>query len=723
MNHTKIDVMLIFINNFANNGGHHIYGASLKSDCYALYGYIQYGEESYNIQDKYFLLEPDYESSLSPVSGDPCRVCLCDEAGKPQCEKTVASIDVYPGHLFTLAAVVAGGDFGITYGTVNARFIDVDSPLSETRASLESSNQHNQLVNTISKCTILNYTVYSNRTSEMLSLATAEQHDDINEILKELDVDIYRVIYRKNNSNEIKFITDELRNSKMYINISLLDCPIGFILSERQSCECHHALKKRQMKCTISNGTGYITRFKNLWIGTHQIDTDIYDDEIIFLLSTNCLKDLCITHETEVDLETDPDSQCAYNHAGRLCGGCKNGYSLAIGSSRCIHCPDNKYLSLLIFFAAAGFMLVNLTVTKGVINGLIFYANIVWAYQNVFLPSVNYKMLIFLKIFIAWLNLDFGIETCFIKGLDRLSKAWLQFVFPLYTAGMFFVGLRYSSKLSKLFGDRSVPILATLLFLTYHKLLRSIIDGLRLANLSTFYNSGEEKSTRIWALDGNLTYGHHPHIYLLVAVIFCFLFLWVPYTLILLSMQWLRKVDHYGPLRILANYKPVYNAYYGPLKDKHHHWFGVLLVIQGLLLVISSLTLSQAQITNLLLLLGVVLVLLCYLNHVKPYKEQSVVLLETSFFLNIAFLTAGNLYFKRNFDKAILMMISSAVVFLEFTAIILWNILLKRIKCEKIKANKIFATEKHNNGCCTIDAILKNTGGNVQRQDLILKSD
>ena len=188
-------------------------------------------------------------------------------------------------------------------------------------------------------------------------------------------------------------------------------------------------------------------------------------------------------------------------------------------------------------------------------------------------------------------------------------------------------------------------------------------------------------------------------------------------------MQWLRKVDHYGPLRILANYKPVYDAYYGPLKDKHHYWFGVLLVIQGLLLVISSLTLSQAQITNLLLLLGVILVLLCYLNHIKTYKEQSVVLLETSFFLNIAFLTAGNLYFKRNFDKAILTMISSAVVFLEFTAIILWNILLKKIKCEKIKANKIFATEKHNNGCCTIDAILKNTGGNIQRQDLILKSD
>ena len=30
------------------------------------------------------------------------------------------------------------------------------------------------------------------------------------------------------------------------------------------------------------------------------------------------------------------------------------------------------------------------------------------------------------SIFIAWLNLDLGIETCFYNGLDA-SKKWLQF--------------------------------------------------------------------------------------------------------------------------------------------------------------------------------------------------------------------------------------------------------------------------------------------------------
>ena len=40
---------------------------------------------------------------------------------------------------------------------------------------------------------------------------------------------------------------------------------------------------------------------------------------------------------------------------------------------------------------------------------------------------------------IAWLDLDFGIETCFYNGMNTFSKTWLQFVFPVYI--MVLVGL------------------------------------------------------------------------------------------------------------------------------------------------------------------------------------------------------------------------------------------------------------------------------------------
>ena len=50
-------------------------------------------------------------------------------------------------------------------------------------------------------------------------------------------------------------------------------------------------------------------------------------------------------------------------------------------------------------------------------------------HRTIFLPVESTDAF---SIFIAWLNLDFGIETCFYDGMDAYSKTWLQFVFPLY---------------------------------------------------------------------------------------------------------------------------------------------------------------------------------------------------------------------------------------------------------------------------------------------------
>jgi hypothetical protein len=67
-----------------------------------------------------------------------------------------------------------------------------------------------------------------------------------------------------------------------------------------------------------------------------------------------------------------------------------------------------EYVLLILIIAA-----LNLTVTQGMINSLVFYANVIWVYQDILFPIGFDKALIIHKTFIAWLNLDFGIETCF----------------------------------------------------------------------------------------------------------------------------------------------------------------------------------------------------------------------------------------------------------------------------------------------------------------------
>ena len=107
------------------------------------------------------------------------------------------------------------------------------------------------------------------------------------------------------------------------------------------------------------------------------------------------------------------DTQCSYNHSGILCGACQPGLSLALGSERCLPCY-NKYLALLIPFKLAGpvlvgFKLIDLTVSQGTMNGLIFYVNVIQANCYIFLPRRSTHVL---SVFIAWLNLDVGVETC-----------------------------------------------------------------------------------------------------------------------------------------------------------------------------------------------------------------------------------------------------------------------------------------------------------------------
>ena len=116
-----------FEHNRAMNGvGMHVYGASIKDEtCMELH--CSHTIVSYS---------PNITNSLSPVSSDPQRVCLCDKNGKPQCAR-LSSIftnqhKVYRGEIFSISVVVVGYDFGVTTGTIYAGFI----PSQQTIVSL-----------------------------------------------------------------------------------------------------------------------------------------------------------------------------------------------------------------------------------------------------------------------------------------------------------------------------------------------------------------------------------------------------------------------------------------------------------------------------------------------------------------------------------------------------------------------------------------------------------
>ena len=116
----------------------------------------------------------------------------------------------------------------------------------------------------------------------------------------------------------------------------------------------------------------------------------------------------------------------------------------------------------------------NLTVSIGTLNGLIFYANLVRVNSKVFFSTYSTGSIStsssILSVFIAWINLDLGIEVCFAKNLNTFSQTWLQFVFPVYIwciIGLLIIVCRYSTTVSRLTGSNTVSVLATLFLLSY----------------------------------------------------------------------------------------------------------------------------------------------------------------------------------------------------------------------------------------------------------------
>lgn len=101
-----------------------------------------------------------------------------------------------------------------------------------------------------------------------------------------------------------------------------------------------------------------------------------------------------------------PDQQCVFNRSGILCGACERGLSHVLGTSKCMLCTSLWILPIIVtLIAAAGCVLVvallflNITVSAGTINGLIFYTNIIRANFVIFFPHQMSKS--FLSMFIA----------------------------------------------------------------------------------------------------------------------------------------------------------------------------------------------------------------------------------------------------------------------------------------------------------------------------------
>ena len=465
--------------------------------------------------------------------------------------------------------------------------------------------------------------------------------------------------------------------SKLTLNLTFLpcECPVGFQPSSSQTecvCECDRRLMQHQItSCFAKNGTVQLET--NVWIGlsnsTNETGFVIHD----------CPFDYCVIKPVNISLNSpdSADEQCAYNRTGRLCGMCKD-LSLVFGSSRCQEC-SSYYIFLLIPFALAGVALVvfillfNMTVATGTIHGLIFYANILTANHSVFVPFATPN---FLTVFVSWLNLDLGIETCFYNGMDSYGKFLLQLVFPTYVfvlIGTTIVLCEVSRKFANLLGNRNpVAALCTLILLSYSKLIRTIITALQFTYLD--YPNGSREI--VWLYDANVPYFTVSHIPRFIAA-FIIIILGAIYTILLLFGQWFPRCSDRKFMKWVKNtkYNAFIDAYHAPFTPRHRYWMGILLFTLTTHNMVAAMSAdSPAPILSAgCIALG--LILLRVINT-RIYKNRLQDSMETLFLTNLVVLAIATLYNiirKTNENQLALANTSMAISFILFLIILGYN--------------------------------------------------
>ena len=451
--------------------------------------------------------------------------------------------------------------------------------------------------------------------------------------------------------------------------VKLLPCPVGFTL-QSGVCNCDPVFSTYTDKCYIDHSA--IEYSANTWVTAHTS----YTNNTEYLIS-NCPMDYCLPYSSKINL-LYPDTQCQFNRTGILCSQCQYPFSMVFGSSRCIKC-NNLYIILIsIIVITAGIVLVvllyllNLTVTNGTINGIIFYANVVSINDSVFL--VNDNVFKPLRVFISFVNLDLGIETCFYNGMNSYAKMWFQLFFPFYLIAIavsIIIISRYSSRILRWTYTRSLPVLATLFLLSYTGVLRTVLTVL--FSYSTLTHLPSDHKQIVWSIDASVPLFGLKFTTLFITCLVLFLLL-IPFNIILSTRYLLR-------FKVINRFKPLLDAFQGSYKDKHYYWVAVHITIRSFLFAMYAFQ------TSLKLILSAILLMIfsVYSGYVRPHKNKLVNIQELLLLLNLTIMYAVS-YQGSGKTFSIVTNIMISLTFIQLFIIVLHHVLTYTCHCNIVIA-------------------------------------
>ena len=629
-NISQLNANLIFKNNTAILAGNSVYVSPLY-DCQQLY--LKEVNSSKIYQTLFHFPVKDNDQMFSEISSVPVSTYRCNVSNN---DNNNNQINVYPGETITIKLKAYDLKHISTYAQIFTRMTKFKEHwYNDGRQTYSVDITHlllaRQKIQTVysNSCTSLYFTIFSENISSIMYL--------------------HFEVLGYSPTTKVKLISKP--------------CPPGFIYSsETKACVCSSFLKRLGItQCSID--TSEIKVSSQSWLG-------VVDNGTIVGFSEHCPPGYCLPNTT-INI-SQSDIMCKENRMGWLCGQCKEGYSIVLGSTDCYQCSNTLHSVLAISFGILGgivYVLVlfslRLTIDLGTLGGFIFWLNIIWPYA---IPSsevdIEKSHLQYMVYLLTSIKYQWNIPVCIRSDLNELGKTTLLYFFPLYfwlIVAVIVLLSRCSTRIANLIVGSSVQVLVTLMYISYSDLLSISLRVLTPAQI--YYNSTNSSGDLlVWFSDGSVLYGQNTfHLILLcvsIAVLSLFI---VPFTLVgLFGVKMLRN-------RFIARYfHPFIDAIHGPYKDNLRYWFGLQLIVLSLIYIVnavlqgSNMTLQlvlsliilgsfalaegvflpfKSRTLNILDLWFKILVLVNFITHLAYSSSKSTIAAITSIMIVLSFVT------------------------------------------------------------------------------------
>ena len=486
------------------------------------------------------------------------------------------------------------------------------------------------------------------------------------------------------------------RQSFIQLDVEVLDCPPGFVLSDNAECICNTKAHVGMFDCDLDSFQSHLV--SGYWAGY------INDSQNISRLVTSacfyCNYSLSESGMTVSDFEVIlprnrsklDEAVCGVTRTGIVCGKCRDGYTVHF------HSPDfmckqaepvgcmmgwlfyilSELVPVTVVFITV--LVLNISFTSGAVNGFILFSQLLASFDLNAGGIVTFPLETLrtttqgYQIFYGFFNLDLlnseSLSFCLWKGASALDMLAFKYITILYTALLIIAVICIMNKCGgKCLGKccRITTIKASVihgisnfLMIGYSQCITVSLNLLLQVHIFPSRDGDFKPQHRLW-YNGEIVHFSKEHMPYALPAIFCLLAVGILPPVLLLIYPLLNKIVAILGLEeqkfitcILrvpstSNLKPFFDSFQGCFKDNMRFFAGVYFVYRWVILLININTVGFFEYYT---AVGGFLVFILTLHTVcQPYNKRSHNIIDALLLCNLAlinFLSLFNFYRSNN---------------------------------------------------------------------------